>query len=73
MPAHAYAYLGPGFGFGAIASLFALGSAFFITLFNFIWLPIKHFLGLEKAVDNPLEDADKNSNDSDKTPSSNKE
>jgi hypothetical protein len=42
-PSLCYAYVGPGVGLTVIASLLALGSAFFITLFGFIWLPIKRF------------------------------
>lgn len=51
MPSLCYAYVGPGMGFTVIASLMALGSAFFITLFNFIWQPIKHFFKRNKGKD----------------------
>lgn len=75
MPTHSYAYLGPGFGFGAIASLFALGSAFFITAFNFIWLPIKRFLGLSKNdndAEENISDDDDSANQNITLPSKNK-
>jgi hypothetical protein len=47
-PMLAHAYLGPGFGLGALATLLTLGSAAFFTVYSYVWLPIKHRLGLNK-------------------------
>ncbi len=70
MPSLCYAYVGPGVGLTVISSLLALGSAFFITLFGFIWLPIKRFF---KGAENDTTDSDENEDASqqEKTPDDN--
>ena len=40
-PAFAHAYIGPGLGAGAIASVLGVLGAIFLALFAVIWYPIK--------------------------------
>ncbi|MDQ2091597.1 hypothetical protein [Marimonas arenosa] len=41
IPAMAQAYIGPGMGLGAIASLLGLVAVFFMVMVAFLWFPIK--------------------------------
>jgi hypothetical protein len=56
-PSISYAYVGPGVGLTALLSLLTLGSAFFVALFGFIWLPVKQFFQDEKADEENKDDA----------------
>lgn len=65
-PALGHAYVGPGIGMGVIASLMALGSAFFVMAYHFIVAPVRRWLGKDKqdgeAPENP-DDRDKKENE----------
>lgn len=65
MPSLCYAYVGPGIGLTVITSLLALGSAFFITVFGFIWMPIKRFL---KGEDSDTENSEEKEDQPDNNP-----
>jgi len=39
-----YLYLGPGIGGGVLVIIIGLVALVFITLFTFIWFPIKRYL-----------------------------
>lgn len=43
-PAMAQAYIGPGMGLGAVASLLGLVAVFFMMMAAFLWFPIKRRL-----------------------------
>jgi len=43
-PGTAQAYIGPGAGLGAFATVFALIGALFLAIVGFLWYPIKRLL-----------------------------
>lgn len=55
-PSLCLAYVGPGIGLTVITSLLALGSAFFITVFGFLWLPVKRFFKGDGETDTATDD-----------------
>ncbi|WP_137699751.1 hypothetical protein [Marimonas lutisalis] len=50
MPAMAQAYIGPGMGLGAVASLLGLVAVFFMVMIAFIWFPIKRRIAKRRAA-----------------------
>jgi len=48
-PSHALAYIGPGAGLSAIGSLLALIAVVVVSVFGFIWYPLKRALRLLKS------------------------
>lgn len=47
-PIQAYAYIGPGMGLGAAATVLGLFVAFILLLVGLIWLPIRRMLRQRK-------------------------
>jgi len=47
-PIQAYAYIGPGMGLGAAATVLGLFVAFILLLVGLIWLPIRRMLRQSK-------------------------
>lgn len=43
-PSSAYAYIGPGAGFGAVATLLAIILGFVLLVVGFLWYPLKRAL-----------------------------
>ena len=50
VPAMAQAYIGPGMGLGAVASLLGLVAVFFMVMVAFIWFPIKRRIAKRRAA-----------------------
>jgi len=46
IPTFAFAYVGPGLGMGAIASVFSLIGAVFLGILGFLWYPFKRLIRL---------------------------
>jgi hypothetical protein len=49
LPGHAVAYLGPGAGLGAIATLVALTLGIILLIVGFLWFPLKRALRKKRA------------------------
>ncbi len=49
LPYPAFAYIGPGAGLSAFGALFALIAMIGVTLFGFIWYPLKRILKKKKS------------------------
>ncbi len=58
LPNLAFAYVGPGAGLGAIATVIALLGAILYGIVGFIWYPIKRLLRGKRSTD--AEDIDEN-------------
>ena len=50
----AYAYLGPGVGFGILAATFGIIFAIFAALFGILWYPIKKIIRKKKEKKNDI-------------------
>jgi len=44
-----YLYLGPGLGGGALIAVIGVIALVFITIFTFLWFPIKRFIKKRKS------------------------
>jgi hypothetical protein len=53
-PIQAYAYIGPGMGLGAAATVLGLFVAFILLLVGLIWLPIRRVLRQRKQKQQSL-------------------
>lgn len=51
LPNSAYAYIGPGFGAGAIVAIIGILGAILLTLIAIIYFPIKKLLKRKKKID----------------------
>ncbi len=51
-PGHAFAYIGPGVGLGAIATLLAITLGIILLIVGFLWFPLKRALNKRKAQAN---------------------
>lgn len=49
IPAAAQAYIGPGMGLGAVASLLGLVAVFVMVMVAFIWFPVKRRIAKRRA------------------------
>ena len=48
-PIHVYAYIGPGAGFGVIASLLGIFGSIFLFIFAILYYPIKRYILKRKS------------------------
>lgn len=53
-----FAYIGPGSGLSGLGAILAFIAGIFITIFGFLWYPIKRLLGKGKKSQEPEADAE---------------